>query len=253
MYSYGWHLSTEEGGTERVVDIGSQIVLTLGVSSTVLSTEFLGISVVSTVVSVFAVAIVVLAIDIVDFVCAILFNIANAVFRLCVVDSFELEIFNSRMVVSILVVMVTVVVCGMFLDVVCGMFLDVVCGILLDVVCGILLDVVCGMFLDVVVFSSSCNVDEAVCVEFVRSGRSRVGEGDVVTTKVVTFISSVLIVLWNTVTLVTVPRLLTVTIRPQGPVFGHGENDSMVFLVACAVLADIEVILDLGFDQRPLI
>ena len=254
-------MSTEEGGTERVVDIGSQIVLTLGVSSTVLSTEFLGISVVSTVVSVFAVAIVVLAIDIVDFVCAILFNIANAVFRLCVVDSFELEIFNSRMVVSILVVMVTVVVCGMFLDVVCGMFLDVVCGILLDVVCGILLDVVCGMlldvvcgmFLDVVVFSSSCNVDEAVCVEFVRSGRSRVGEGDVVTTEVVTFISSVLIVLWNTVTLVTVPRFLTITIRLQGPVFGHGENDSMVFLVACAVLADIEVILDLGFDQRPLI
>ena len=122
-------MSTEEGGTERVVDIGSQIVLTLGVSSTVLSTEFLGISLISTVVSIFAVAIVVvavaivvvtvtivvpvvvvvvivvtmvvvavvvvavvvvLAIEIVDFVCAILFNIANAVFRLCVVDSFEL-------------------------------------------------------------------------------------------------------------------------------------------------------------------
>ena len=102
-------------------------------------------------------------------------------------------------------------------------------------------------------FSNSCNFDEGVFVKFVRSRRSRVWEGDVVTTEVVTFISSVLIVLWNTVTLVTVPRLLTVTIRPQGPVFGHGENDSMVFLVACAVLADIEVILDLGFDQRPLI
>ena len=77
-------------------------------------------------------------------------------------------------------------------------------------------------------------------------------EGDVVTTEVVTFISSVLIVLWNTVTLVTVPRLLTVTIRPQGPVFGHGEKDFKV-VVTCTVFADIKVILDLGFDQRPLI
>lgn len=83
------------------------------------------------------------------------------------------------------------------------------------VVCGVFLDILCGFFTIVVVFSGSCNVDKAVCVEFVRSGRSRVGEGDVVTTEVVTSISSVLIVLWNTVTLVTVPRFLTLTIRLQ--------------------------------------
>ena len=77
-------------------------------------------------------------------------------------------------------------------------------------------------------------------------------EGDVVTSEVVTFVSSVLIVLWNTVTLVTVPRFLTLTIRLQGPVFGHGEKDIKV-VVTCGVLADFKVILDLSFDQRPLI
>ena len=122
-------MSTEEGGTERVVDIGSQIVLTLGVSSTVLSTEFLGISVVSTVVSVVAVVVVavvvvavvvvvvvavvvvavvvvavvvvavivvaVLAIGVLEFVCVVQFGLTNAVFRLFAVDIFKLEVFNS--------------------------------------------------------------------------------------------------------------------------------------------------------------
>ena len=50
-------MSTEEGGTESVVEMDSKIVLTLGVSNTVRSTEFLGISVVSTVVSVVAVVV----------------------------------------------------------------------------------------------------------------------------------------------------------------------------------------------------
>ena len=99
----------------------SKIVLTLGVSNTVRSTEFLGISVVSTVVSVVAVVVVavvvvavvvvavvvvavvvvavivvaVLAIGVLEFVCVVPFGLTNAVFRLFAVDIFKLEVINS--------------------------------------------------------------------------------------------------------------------------------------------------------------
>ena len=109
-------MSAEEGGTESVVEMDSKIVLTLGVSNTVRSTEFLGISVVSTVVSVVAVVVVavvvvavvvvavvvvavivvaVLAIGVLEFVCVVPFGLTNAVFRLFAVDIFKLEVINS--------------------------------------------------------------------------------------------------------------------------------------------------------------
>ena len=99
-------MSAEEGGTDSVVEMDSKIVLTLGVSNTVQSTEFLGISVVSTVVSVVAVVVVavvvvavivvaVLAIGVLEFVCVVPFDLTNAVFRLFAVDIFKLEVFNS--------------------------------------------------------------------------------------------------------------------------------------------------------------
>ena len=104
-------MSAEEGGTDSVVEMDSKIVLTLGVSNTVQSTEFLGISVVSTVVSVVAVVVVavvvvavvvvavivvaVLAIGVLEFVCVVPFGLTNAVFRLFAVDIFKLEVINS--------------------------------------------------------------------------------------------------------------------------------------------------------------
>ena len=87
-------MKPEKGGTKSIVKMDSKIVLTLEVSNTMRSTEFQGISVVSTVVSVVAV----LAIGVLVFVCVVPFSLTNTVFRLFPVDTFEffeLRISNS--------------------------------------------------------------------------------------------------------------------------------------------------------------